>query len=103
MYKRQILRCLEIDIAKLHTDRKDKLIVNLNNMQTIKALMHLLHNNLTTRQITEKLGINKGTNITKNFNNMFLYGFVEKKKNSKIYSYSLTERSKKLLSAFHVA
>lgn len=97
-----ILKCLEIDIAKLHEIRKERLIKNLNNMQTIKAFSLLSNGDLTVRQMTKGLGISGYININKNFHNLFVHGFINRKKISKVYTYYVTERGRSLHLALNI-
>ncbi|HLD56670.1 MAG TPA: hypothetical protein VJA47_00075 [archaeon] len=66
-----ILRCVELDIAKLHPERKRKLISCLNKMLSIKAMKTLTKSPLTVKEIAELLKTKDGRNLNKNLYNFY--------------------------------
>jgi len=85
------LKCCEIDISKLHTERKRKLVKYLTNMNTIKALKLMRHDKISVPEIVKIMNLKDYRNMNKNLSSLYKNGFLERSKKTKYYSYKLSK------------
>ena len=87
------LKALELNLFALNEKRNKHFIERLNNLDTIKAIKLLINNNLSVREIVDKLNLKDHRNINKNFSRLVKLDILNRIKDAEgRYVYSLNRK-----------